>query len=90
MKFIKDLTNKEVILAPTKEISDKLRFKFDELGLKWTTGMKYTCLCYWGSLTESLAYLPALGQVGSEEFYKENGYTFYNIDDLLDFEGRIK
>lgn len=90
MKYIKDLTNKEVILAPTKEISDKLRLRFDELGLKWSCGLSYKDTCFWIQYVRYTAYLPKLGKYGPKDSSNLHGYTFYNIDDLLDFEGDIK
>lgn len=79
-KWIKDLGANECIHAPTKEISDKLCKKFDELGLKWSDGSSYI------SRGNQTHYIPFDGTYCGSG-YAELFCNVYTINDLLDFEG---
>lgn len=86
--WIKDLTDKQAIHAPTEEIAEKLCKKFHELGLKWINGCPYS-KTDWDTLKEKTCYRPnrgAYGTYGSIDYYIRESFEILTIGNLLDFE----
>lgn len=88
-KWIKDLGANECIHAPTKEISDKLCKKFDELGLKWSDGSSYIEDDYFLNYGNQTHYIPFSGTFCFTD-YAVSHFKVYTINDLLDFEGELQ
>lgn len=84
-KWIKDLTSKEVIHAPTEEIANKLCKKFDELGLKWIGEKSYLNENRWRYFEKNMCYRPNTGGYCERDWYKKSGFPIYTIENLLDF-----
>lgn len=84
-KLIKDLAVNECIHAPTKEISDSLCKKFDELGLKWSDGSSYIENNYNSTYGDQTHYIPFNGTYCGLG-YAESHCNVYTISDLLDFD----
>lgn len=87
--WIKDLTENQVIHAPTKKIAKKLCKKFHELGLRWNAGDSYLELVNWKNYGEDTAYNPNLGMYADLPWYMDVGFEVLTIDDLLDFEPNL-
>lgn len=85
MKSILDLTAREVIHVPTREISDKVRVKLAKLGLMWCSGVSYLNKTNWEDYQESTCYRVKEGSFDSIHFYKKMGYTVLTIDQLTEF-----
>ena len=85
-KYIKDLKENEVILAPTIEIAEKLCKKFDELGLTWCNGCSYTEENYWKSYRQYTVYCPFEGKYSDIDPFASRNASFYTIDNLKDFD----
>lgn len=83
--WIKDLTSKQAIHAPTREIADKLISKFHELGLTWNSGFTYLEKGLWGVRTSNTIYIPKRG-LYSDISLNVNEYEILTIDQLHDFE----
>ncbi|HAY3553726.1 hypothetical protein [Elizabethkingia meningoseptica] len=83
-KYIKDLGENEVIHAPTLSIAEAICEKFDELGLNWGSGGKYT-ENNWIEYKSETCYSPKEGSFGDKSSLIDDGYTVYNIIDLHDF-----
>ncbi|MDV3882885.1 hypothetical protein CMU04_06080 [Elizabethkingia anophelis] len=83
-KYIKDLGENEVIHAPTLSVAKALCEKFDELGLNWGSGGKYT-ENNWIEYKSETCYSPKEGSFGDKSSLISDGYTVYNITDLYDF-----
>lgn len=84
--WIKDLTSKQAIHAPSREIADKLISKFHELGLTWSSGFTYLEKDLWGIHTSNTIYMPARGRYSNTSFYLVNEYEILTIDQLYDFD----
>lgn len=84
--WIKDLTEKQVIHAPTKEIARKLCNKFHELGLKWADGDSYLNETNWSRYREENCYNYKTGKHSSKPSYISQRYEILTIDQLLDFQ----
>lgn len=84
--WIKDLTKKQVIHAPTKKIAKKLCKKFDMLGLKWRSGESYSGVLRWDECREETCYSPSEGAFCDLGYSTEHGYEILTIDQLLDFQ----
>lgn len=84
--WIKDLTDKQVIHAPTEDIAEKLCKKFHELGLKWRMGNSYSSRTCWHLSRENTCYRPAAGVYGHKVEYNTDRYEILTIGNLLDFE----
>lgn len=82
--WIKDLTSKQAIHAPTREIADKLLSKFHELGLTWSSGFTYLEKDLWGLRTSNTIYIPTKGYY-SDISLSENEYEILTIEQLHDF-----
>lgn len=84
-KSILELTDNEVIHAPTLEIAEKLCKKFDELGFRWADGdmFVYDINFVYG---DEQCYNPKDGHSQSLTYYKRKDYTILTIDDLSDFD----
>lgn len=87
--WIKDLTEKQAIHAPTLEIAQRLCKKFHMLGLKWRDGDSYIEDVIWHNHKESTSYCPSNGLFGSTSWFEENNYEILNIDQILDFDDII-
>ena len=88
-KWIKDLRENDFILAPTKDISDRICKKFDELGLKWSNGRSYIEVDYFLNSVDKINYIPFNGTFFFGD-YEESICKVYTINDLLDFEGELQ
>lgn len=88
--WIKDLTEKQCIHAPTREIADKLLSKFHELGLTWSTGFTYLEKDLWGINTSNTIYIPTKGCYSNALFYSVKDYEVLTIDQLYDFDNEEK
>lgn len=86
MYFIKDLTDNQVINAPTEEIAKKLFKKFSELELKWYDGDPYEKETYWDSYGKNTCYRPYVGGWCDKLYYLERNYEILTVDQLLDFK----
>lgn len=86
-KWIKDLGANECIHAPTKEISDKICKKFDELGMCWRNGESYLDNTQYNVYKENTQYYPYDGSYSDKEYILDLSSTVYTINDLLDFDG---
>lgn len=84
--WIKDLTECQVIHAPTRMIDDRLCEKFDMLGLTWCSGHPYSANLHGDKYKEETCYLPSKGEYCSLSYYAEQGYEILTIDELLDFQ----
>lgn len=84
--WIKDLTENQVIHAPTKEIDDRLRKKFNMLGIAWCLWRPYSEHSLWSGYKEETCYLPSKGEYCSLSYYTQEGYEILTIDELLDFQ----
>ncbi|MCT4263329.1 hypothetical protein HZP32_14525 [Elizabethkingia anophelis] len=83
-KYIKDLGENEIIHAPTLSVAEAICEKFNELGLNWGSGAKYT-ENNWIEYKSETCYLPKEGSFGDKSSLMSDGYTVYNITDLHDF-----
>lgn len=88
--WIKDLTEKQVIHAPTKMIAERLCKKFNTLGLKWSSGTPYSKRSLWGTYREEACYRPSKGEYCSLNYYIQEGYEILTIEQLLDFQEEDK
>lgn len=86
-KWIKDLGSNECIHTPTQEISDKLRKKLDELGLKWCDGQSYVKWSFYHFHKEQTFIFPYHGTFANKDYVNGVSAKIYTISDLLDFEG---
>lgn len=84
--WIKNLTKKQVIHAPTEEIANRLCKKFDMLGLKWNTKEPYPGNLEWDNYKEETCYSPSSGEYCDRGYYTREGYNILSIDQLLDFQ----
>lgn len=88
--WIKDLTENQVIHAPTLEIADKLCKRFNEMGLKWSHGNSYLNTIRWDRYREDTCYNCKKGLYGYKSYYILQGYEILTIDQLLDFQEEDK
>lgn len=84
--WIKDLTENQVIHAPTEEIAKKLCNKFHELGLQWSGRESYSKYLLWDVYRGKTCYLPSNGEYYHLDSYTQEGYEILTIDQLLDFQ----
>jgi|SRR5690625_2651216 len=84
--WIKDLTEKQVIHAPTEDIAKMLCNKFHKLGLKWRSRRSYPENLHWDKYKEETCYAPSDGEFCDIDYYTEQGYEILTIDQLLDFQ----
>ncbi|AXF52101.1 MAG: hypothetical protein [Podoviridae sp. ctcf755] len=73
------------IHCDTEDKANKLLRKFDELGKKWCTGSSYLLRNEWKRYEEKTCYKND-GLFGSVNFYKKEGYTIIEFDDIDDFK----
>lgn len=86
-KWIKDLGSNECIHAPTQDIAYVLCVKFNELGLKWRSGISYLDNTQYNVYEENTHYYPYDGSYSDKDYATDCSSTVYTINDLLDFEG---
>ena len=84
--WIKDLTEKQVIHAPTEEIYKKLCNKLHEMSLQRSDSKSYLGVTNWIWYGEDTCYDYKTGLVGYKTFYSSKGYEILTIDQLLDFQ----
>lgn len=84
--WIKDLTDKQVIHAPTEEIAKRLCEKFDKLGLTWSSGRSYSRYFWWDTHKEKTCYRPYKGTFCSLSLATQRGYEILTIEQLIDFQ----
>lgn len=84
--WIKDLTKKQVIHAPTEEIAKKICNKFHEMGLQWSSGDSYLNWTNWSPHEEETCYNYKTRQFGCKTHYISKAYEILTIDQLLDFQ----
>lgn len=83
--WIKDLKYNQCIHAPTQEISDRLRNKFHELGLKNIEGKSYLDADYWHWFEGDTVYYPNDGAIAPIEYTELENDEILTIDQLHDF-----
>lgn len=83
--WIKDLKYHQCIHAPTQEVSDKLRNKFQELGLKDIVGKSYLEVDYWYWFEGDTVYYPFDGSIASIDYAEMARSEIITIDQLYDF-----
>lgn len=86
-KWIKDLCSNECIHTPTQDIAYVLCVKFNELGLKWSSGISYLDNTKYNVYKENTHYYPYDGSYSDKDYTEECSSKVYAINDLLDFEG---
>lgn len=86
-KWIKDLGENECIHAPTQDIAYVLCVKFNELGLKWSSGISYLDNTQYNVYKENTHYYPYDGSYSDKDYAVDWSSKVYTINDLLDFEG---
>lgn len=84
--WIKDLTEKQVIHAPTADIAKKLCNKFHELGLKWFNGSSYLNITNWNLYEEGTCYNCKIGKFSDKAKHTIVNAEILTIDQLLDFQ----
>lgn len=84
--WIKDLTEWQVIHAPTKEIAKKLCKRFDMLGLQWSSGDPYSVYFHWDKYKEETCYRPYKGAFCGLSLATQQYYEILTIEQLLDFQ----
>lgn len=83
MKWLEELTENEVILAPTQEIANKLCNRMHELGMVWSDGSTYLDNSDWDKYRERTCYHPYKGKYSSGVNYSRD--VVFTIEDLKDF-----
>lgn len=84
--WIKDLKHNQCVHAPTQEISDKLRNKFHELGLKDIEGNSHLDVDYWYWFYKYTVYYPSDGSMASIDYAELENDEILTIDQLHDFD----
>lgn len=74
---ILDLKENECISVETEQEAIELCKKFDELGLKWTTGESYLGNSRWWFYANKIAYVPHSGTYSLADNLELLGYTVY-------------
>ncbi|MDV3537876.1 hypothetical protein CMU94_01910 [Elizabethkingia anophelis] len=84
-KYIKDLSENDVIHAPTLEIAENICKKLHELGYKWNSGADYSD-CKWNEYKEDTCYCPKTGFYADKNFFINNGcFNIYYHEIIEDF-----
>lgn len=84
--WIKDLTKKQCIHAPTQLIADRLFVKFNELGLKDIAGNSYLEVDHWHWFNRDTVYYPSDGSIASIDYSEMENDEILTIDQLKDFD----